>query len=134
MRRTFNSLVIFCAMTMGILGTAGAARATTLATTRGALGARDAADWGSLGLPSNSSVSNPCTMNTLGGLSIIVSKPTVGSGGFTFFVQGKLGDGFPPYGGGNFTALDNLLNTSVNDPSPISIVFKQPVSGAGAQI
>src|SRR4051794_3660958 len=133
MRCTFISLALFCASSIGILGSAGVGRAT-LITSRAALGVSDAADWGSLGLPSNTVVSNPFTMNTLGGLSIIVSKPTIGSGGFTFFVQAKPGDGFPPYWGGNFTPLDNLLNTSLNDPGPITISFKQPVSGAGAQI
>jgi hypothetical protein len=134
MRRNLVSLLLSCATSMSIVCAAAPGRAATLVTSRAALGASDAADWGSLRQPSNTSVGNPFTLGTTNGHGISVSKPVAGSGGFTFFIQASANDGFPPYWGGNFAPLDNLLNTSLNDPGPIKISFKEPVSGAGAQI
>jgi hypothetical protein len=116
----------------GLLVSAGLARAQiVLVTSRAALGADDYIDWGVLGVDGNSPVSNPVTVQSTGGIATVVGKP---AGTFLFLQQAKPTDRSPPYWGGNFTPTDNLLNTSSNDPGPLTLSFKQTVLGAGAQI
>jgi|SRR5579859_598318 len=119
--------------TIGIAGmlallSALAARADVMVdvTSRALFNGNDFVDWGSLG-PAVSSVSNPVTTTSNGGLSVNISEPAG-----TDFKRVDQGNGWD----GNFAPGDSLLWTNFGDPGPgpITIDFASPISGAGAQI
>ncbi len=143
-RQLVRCFAIFCATNLGFFISAETSHAgIILVTSHTAIGANDYVDWGSASLgqapgsppPTNSSIPNPYFFQSGGGISTRVSKP-IGAGAFTFFIQGGVGQDFDHggYWGGNFTPGDNLLNTSLNDPGPITIAFKSAVAAAGANI
>jgi hypothetical protein len=112
-----------------VLGMAGAAGAQTLVTSRAGLGGTDYIDWGVLG-PSSTTVVQPFTILSNGGLSVEVSK-TISA---TNFERRDQGTGWF----GNFAPGDHLLwtadsNQTFNNP----VLLDFPGSGilaGGAQI
>ncbi len=99
--------------------------ATTQITDRAALGGDDVIDWAGLG-PAGTTVSNPFSIASSGGLAADVSKPAP-QGSFQVYYQTT------GAWQGNFAVGDAVL-WSQGDPGPIALDFANPVAGAGAQI
>jgi hypothetical protein len=102
-----------------------AARADTMFgfTDRASFNGNDFVDWGGLG-PASTSVSNPFTISSNGGLSLNVNQA---AGSFLTMEQSVTWSG-------NFAPLDALLWTNVGPNGPITMNFGSPISGGGVQI
>jgi PEP-CTERM motif len=114
-----------------VLGTVGQAHGggLTLITSRGAIGATDSIDWGSLSLPTLTPISNPFTISSSGGVAVTVSEQTPGS--FYSDYQGNVWSG-------NFAPGAALLYTGNQFGStggPVVLDFgSNLIAGGGVQI
>ena len=119
--RGFSSRLVLtgvCA-SLAVLGTAGPSHAAlTLQTSRVALAGNDSIDWLGAGAL-NSFPINPFTINSSGGMTFNVSKPTAGN-----FSRLDQNNGWA----GNFAPGDALLYTNFAD-GPIVLDFATPVWG-----
>jgi len=92
----------------------------TLITSRNGTGANDSVDWGTKG-PSGTTLTNPFTVSSLLGYGLTVSQA---SGNPIIYSNSVAG--------GNFGASDLELWTQAG--GPLTIIFPNAVSAAGAQI
>jgi hypothetical protein len=123
--RSFAKKVSFVvAAALGVICAAGPSHAAlTQVGSRGALGADDFIDWGTLG-GSGTTVASPFNIPTDNGLNVNVSKTPGG-----LFERRNQGSGW----NGNFANGDRLLWTQ-HTTGPIVLDFANPVKGAGTQI
>ena len=102
-------------------------------TSRAALGVSDSLDWGSVGAPF-STIGGAFDARLLGGLQLVVSQP---SAGFELYRQNpaELQSSDQNTGwAGSFAPGDAVLYTAAPGEGPITIRFKAPVQGVGAQV
>jgi PEP-CTERM motif len=105
-----------------VMALEGQARAgVSLVTSPSGIAANDSVDWGVLG-PPFTDVSNPFTVNSVGGVGLTVSQA---SGDFLTMQQNTTW-------AGNFAPLDNLLWTQGG--GPMTIDFNQALGAVGTQI
>jgi hypothetical protein len=116
---------ILAVLALLLLHAATASAQISLVTTRAGLAGTDFIDWGTLG-PDGTTVSNPFTILSNGGVSVNVSKP------FGQFLRGDEGISFT----GNFNPGEQLLFTgySSNGSGPITLNFGTFTTAFGVNI
>lgn len=114
---------LFAVLAVGMFSSQSSMGAVTGVTSESALGPDDYIQWSALG-SQNTSVANPTSSTSAGGLGYTVSQSGAGS-----FARLDQGSGWI----GNFGSGETLLFTGGSN-GPISINFATGVNGVGAQI
>lgn len=116
------SLALATLTFLGVAAIQSAAQAATVGlSSRAALAGNDSVDWGSLG-STFTNVSNPFSINSVGGNTLEVTKPS-GS-----FGRRDQNNGWA----GNFSTGDRLLWTQ--NSAPLQISFQQAIARVGSNI
>lgn len=100
---------------------------------RAALSADDTVDWGTVGAP-YSTIGGAFDARSIGGLQLVVSQP---SAGFELYRQNPAQLKSPDQNtgwAGSFAPGDSLLYTAAPGEGPVTVRFKAPVQGVGAQV
>ena len=114
---------LFAVLAVGMFSSQSSMGAVTGVTSESALGPGDYIQWSALG-SQNTSIANPTSSTSVGGLGYTVSQSGAGS-----LVRLDQGSGWM----GNFGTGETLLFTGGSN-GPISISFATGVTGVGAQI
>jgi hypothetical protein len=138
----FSSRLGVMGVLCAVLGVQAPVRAgLILVTSRAGMATTDSVDWGQLG-PPFTSVPNPVTAHSNGGLQVTVAEPSLTNPTGHFLTVQQQALPFPPHGwDGNFAPGDNILYTNTqfdpaNSHGPILIDFgtSHLQAGGGAQI